>query len=58
MLPTDHGVIVIGVMLNEPPPPCDLCGGTGWASFTDPFLDGDLLEAACPCAHPATRGGS
>lgn len=48
ILPSDPGVIVVGLVLEDPAP-CDLCAGTGWASFPDPFLDGDLLEAACPC---------
>lgn len=52
ILPSDPGVIVVGLGLEDPEP-CELCGGSGWASFPDPFLDGDLIEAACPCAAAA-----
>lgn len=48
ILPTDAGAIVVGLVLEDPSS-CDLCGGTGWASFGDPFVGGDLIEAACPC---------
>lgn len=49
-LPSDPGAVFVGLVLEDPRPACELCGGTGWASFPDPFLDGDLIEAACPCA--------
>lgn len=39
ILPTDAGVIVIGLGLEDPEP-CELC---------DPFFDGDLLDSVCPC---------
>lgn len=48
ILPTDAGVIVIGLGLEDPEP-CELCGGSGIASFPDPFFDGDLLDSVCPC---------
>lgn len=52
ILPSDPGAIVVGLVLEDPES-CELCGGTGWASFPDPFLDGDLIEAVCPCAAAA-----
>jgi rubredoxin len=36
---------------TEPAPTCDVCDGTGWANYPDPFLDGALIDARCPnCA--------
>lgn len=34
--------------------PCDLCGGTGWASYPDPFFGGALIDARCPCCQDTT----
>lgn len=33
---------------------CPDCGGTGWASFTDPFIGGGTLAAACPTCSRVT----
>ncbi len=64
-LPSDPGAVFVGLVLEDPRvaegsfggaewAACERCGGTGWASFPDPFLDGDLIDAACPCgAGPA-----
>lgn len=49
ILPTDAGAVVIGLVLDDPAPACELCGDTGRATFADPFLDGGLIDAACPC---------
>lgn len=35
---------------------CDLCHGTGWASFLDPFFGGALIDGRCPaCADTTVR---
>lgn len=38
----------------ELPPSCDLCEGTGWVSFPDPFLNGALIEGRCPACRDLT----
>lgn len=30
-----------------PAPPCELCGGTGWITYEDPFMGG-YVDARCP----------
>lgn len=37
-----------------PPLPCDLCAGTGWATYPDPFLGGALIDARCPACTDTT----
>lgn len=44
-------------MSADPAPElCDLCAGTGWASYPDPFFGGALVDARCPaCQDDSVR---
>jgi hypothetical protein len=39
---------------DQPAELCDLCAGTGWASYPDPFFDGALIDARCPVCRDTT----
>lgn len=35
-------------------PGCDLCHGTGWTSFPDPYFGGALIDGRCPACCDTT----
>jgi hypothetical protein len=35
-------------------PPCELCGGTGWAQVPDPLFGGALVDCRCPACNDLT----
>jgi hypothetical protein len=41
-------------MSAEHVPVCEMCSGTGWASYPDPFFGGALIDARCPACQDDT----
>jgi hypothetical protein len=50
ILPTDARCVeLVAALDGQRLEVCELCRGTGWVEFPDPFVGDAHLDARCPC---------